>query len=432
MASRKSSDRLLSPALRLQPDRRLVTLAREGSEPAVEEIVRRYRPALVRYAASVVPADRADDVVQDSLARALPGIGFGEGDLRLRPWLFTIVRNTAFNALRDAGPPHEQLDENYDGVEQPPQAMERHEQVRSLVAGLQALPEPQREALVKREMEGRSHAEIGAEMGVSTGAARQLIFRARNALRDGIGSLVPMPLLRHLAESGDGGGGAVATATGGGAIVAKVAIAIVATGAVVTAGVAIHHAGRHPTGAANTPVSGQARKDAVPLLTGTAGESAGVAREIADRHGHHGANHPESSHRHGSRGNRHGLGVVDSNPSEPSGHSGHGGPSSDDGANQGSGPSVRGGEGSENESESGHGGHVGGASDGGGGPGPSPGSSSSGSDSESGGGGDDGVSGDASGESPSSESESDSGGSRDLGGGGGFSEATDQQSKEDG
>ena len=79
MAPRKPSDRILSPALRVQPDRRLVALAREGSEPAVEEIVRRYRPALVRYAASIVPADRADDVTSGLCS---PGRCRGSGSAR--------------------------------------------------------------------------------------------------------------------------------------------------------------------------------------------------------------------------------------------------------------------------------------------------------------------------------------------------------------
>jgi hypothetical protein len=70
MTPRKPSDRIFaSPALRVQPDRRLVTLAREDSEAAVEEIVRRYRPALVRYAALIVPPDRADDVWRFGLRR---------------------------------------------------------------------------------------------------------------------------------------------------------------------------------------------------------------------------------------------------------------------------------------------------------------------------------------------------------------------------
>lgn len=233
---------LAGPALRLQPDGRLVTLARAGCRPALEEIVRRYRPALLRYAATIVPPDRADDVVQDSLTRALPGIEARGRELHLRAWLYTIVRNTALNDLRDAGVRHERLDESYDGVEQPPQALDRLERVRALVAGLQRLPEPQREALVKREMEGMSHAQIGVDLGVSAGAARQLIFRARNALREGLGSLVPMPMLRLLVERGTA---ADAGAAGGGAVALKAAVAMLATGAAVTAGVAIRNADRH-------------------------------------------------------------------------------------------------------------------------------------------------------------------------------------------
>nr|MBA3867258.1 RNA polymerase sigma factor [Solirubrobacterales bacterium] len=221
----QSSEKVFSrPLLRLQPDRRLVALTGEGSEAASEEIVRRYRPTLVRYAGSSVGPDRAEDVVQDSLAKAIPAIGGGIEELHLRPWLYTIVRNTALNALRDAGPAHEQLDENHDGVEQPPQALERRESIRSLLAGMRELPDAQREALVKREMEGCSHDEIAAQLGVSAG----------------VGSLVPMPLLRYLFEGGGTDGGAVAAvaATGGGALAAKAAIALLATGAVVGGGLA--------------------------------------------------------------------------------------------------------------------------------------------------------------------------------------------------
>jgi RNA polymerase sigma factor (sigma-70 family) len=101
----RANERIFSgPVLRLQPDRRLVALTGEGSEAAMEEIVRRYRPALVRYARSIVGADRAEDVVQDSLAKAVPAIGAGVEELHLRPWLYRIVRNTGINALRDAGP----------------------------------------------------------------------------------------------------------------------------------------------------------------------------------------------------------------------------------------------------------------------------------------------------------------------------------------
>ena len=53
-----------------------------------------------------------------------------------------------------------------------------------------------------RELEGLSHEEIAAALGVSGGAARQAIYRARLALRDGFGLLVPLPLLRMLFDHG--------------------------------------------------------------------------------------------------------------------------------------------------------------------------------------------------------------------------------------
>jgi RNA polymerase sigma factor (sigma-70 family) len=267
MDVRKPKQRLLVPALRSQPDRRLVALARDGSEPAQEEIVRRYRAALVRYGGSIVGAAAAEDVVQEALAKGMAALGPADEELRLRPWLYAIVRNTALNHLRDAGPATEQLDENYDGVEQPPQALERRERVRSLVGGMRELPHQQREALVKRELEGRSHDEIGDELGVSSGAARQLIFRARESLRVGFGSLLPMPLLKWLAEGGGDGAASVAAGASGSALAAKTAVAVFAAGAAVTAGVAIDHAGRGRP--ATPPAPEAAVRPAVPAPGGS-------------------------------------------------------------------------------------------------------------------------------------------------------------------
>ncbi len=248
---------LVGPALRAQPDGRLITLAREGHEPALEEVVRRYRPALVRYAATVVPADRADDVVQEAITRALPGIRDGDSELHLRAWLYTIVRNTALNNLRDSGPAMDHLDENFDGVEQPPQALERREELAAVVAGVQALPQTQREALVKREMEGMSHSEIGAALGISGGAARQLIHRGRMTLRESLGALIPLPLLRQLLEGVSGP--AVAGTGAGGAIAAKAIVAVLAAGGALTAGVALQHQSHDSAKADPVVATGPAR-----------------------------------------------------------------------------------------------------------------------------------------------------------------------------
>jgi RNA polymerase sigma factor (sigma-70 family) len=204
-------------AVRWQPDSRLVKLVREDHDLAFDEIVRRYRPRLVSYAAAIVPEHQAEDVVQEALTRAHAALARSDGDMNLRPWLHTIVRNGALNSLRDE-PVHVHLDENYDGVPQPPDVAARREELAALTASMRALPEEQRQALVKRELEGRSHDEIGASLGLSPGAVRGLIYRARTTLRDGAGMLIPLPVLRALlsyASPGPDAAGAAGAAAAG-------------------------------------------------------------------------------------------------------------------------------------------------------------------------------------------------------------------------
>ena len=250
MPTPPSAAPLAGLALRCQSDSRLVRLSREGHARAFEEIVRRYREPLVSFAGAIVPADRAEDVVQEALAKSHAAMVASETDMKLKPWLYTIVRNRALNNLRDE-PTHEHLDEDLDGVPQPPEVAAQRERITALVAGVKDLPAAQRDALVQRELEGRSHREIGLALGVSPGSVRGLIFRARTALRDGAGMLVPMPVLRALLNAGPleaeaagtalGGAAVGLSASGGAGIAAKagatLAVAVLAVGS----GVAINN-----------------------------------------------------------------------------------------------------------------------------------------------------------------------------------------------
>ncbi|MGV1048971.1 MAG: RNA polymerase sigma factor, partial [Solirubrobacterales bacterium] len=192
---------ILAPALRVQPDRRLVSLVREGYELAFEEIVRRYRAPLERFAAAFV-GSRSEDVTQDAFSKALLALRGSEAEIELRPWLYRIVRNTALNDIRDSPPPTEELGETVAGGASAAVEAERREEISELTERLRALPETQRAAIVMRELEGLSHEEIAAALGVSGGAARQAIHRARTTLRDGFGLLLPLPLLRLLLDHG--------------------------------------------------------------------------------------------------------------------------------------------------------------------------------------------------------------------------------------
>jgi RNA polymerase sigma factor (sigma-70 family) len=335
-ASGLSARLVIGPALRAQSDRRLVRLVREGYESAFEEIVRRYRRPLDRFAASIV-GGRSEDVTQDAFRKALVAMRDGEGELDLRPWLYRIVRNTALNDLRDRPPAAAELAEDLvgDGRSTAVEA-EQREDMAILTTRILALPAKQRAALVMRELEGMGHEEIAAALGVSGGAARQAIARGRATVRAGFGALLPLPLVRALAGAGDGateaaiGGGAVAAgASGLGAGALKVGFATVVVAGSIGAGVASQHHGGHrpeaPQAAAAAP--GGPRDDRVgstpSLLLAKGGPRDGSTAEEIDvkaetdsnrhggrsrdgrgRRGHEGGDHGRADgHRRGRDGN---------------------------------------------------------------------------------------------------------------------------------
>ena len=265
---------LARKTLAAQSDDRLVKLLREGHEPAFDEIVGRYQASLTAFAAAFIPYHRAEDVVQASLLKAHKALLADDRTVALRAWLFTIVRNGSLNAIRDE-PQWQELDPAYDGVPQPAAVAEQNEELHALVLAICSLPDSQRRALVGRELEGEGHAELAAELGTTATAVRGLIFRARTNLRDALGAMVPLPVLRMLlsesaASAGAGAGAGVGIGLGAGGVGggAKLAVVLSAAALVVGGGVAIDHhnrdGGSNEAAAAElprtTPGSGSAAK----------------------------------------------------------------------------------------------------------------------------------------------------------------------------
>jgi RNA polymerase sigma factor (sigma-70 family) len=236
------------PVLSTQSDERLVDLVRAGSDPAFEAIVERYRRALMRYVSRLLPPERAEDVVQQSFVKAYEAMHRDAAELNLRPWLYRIAHNGALNALRDRALGHAELDERIDGVERPDQALERSAGLQALVVAVQALPERQRSAILLRELEGRSYEEIATALGVSDGAVRQLLNRARNSLRAAAAAITPMPLVTRLAagESTEPVTARIAelVGVGGSALAMKVMATALVTGAVVGGAAVVPDIGR--------------------------------------------------------------------------------------------------------------------------------------------------------------------------------------------
>ena len=259
-------------------------LVRAGNEPAFEAIVARYRRPLLRYCGGILTGGRAEDAVQQTFVKAYDAMRRDHGELKLRPWLYRIAHNTALNGLRDKSLQDQPLDPQLDGVERPDQAAERRQGVREVLAAVQALPTRQRDAIVLRELEGRSYEEIAGALGVTGGAVRQLLSRARTSLRTAATAITPVGLLMRMPfdSAGDSVSGRVAELVGGAGAAgagAKFGTAVLVTGAV-AGGVAAVPAIKdgHPPGARG-PASAQAApaRDEISTNGASPGNSSGTS-----------------------------------------------------------------------------------------------------------------------------------------------------------
>jgi RNA polymerase sigma factor (sigma-70 family) len=241
---------LSSALLRAQTDDRLVELAAAGHDRAFEAIVERYRRPLLRYLRRLLSDTLAEDVVQATFINAWSSLRTGTEVRELRPWLYRIAHNAAINSLKKVGEAMEEVPESAGGFATEPAAeLERRDEMQQALTSIAALPSRQRAALLAVAVDGRAHAEVAQELGLTDGAVRQLVHRARTTLRTAATAITPLPLLHAMvASAGDSTVGRVAevAAGAGGAGAASLSLkagaaAVLATGALVTGGPQVAH-----------------------------------------------------------------------------------------------------------------------------------------------------------------------------------------------
>jgi RNA polymerase sigma-70 factor (ECF subfamily) len=147
-------------------------------------------PRLRRYARVLSrDPDRADDLVQDTLARAWEKRRLWQAGSDLRAWLFTIMHNVFVNqralARRDAR--NVSIDANEDGsaVWQIPVRATQSDRVELAEVFLQIgrLPVEQREVLILAAVEELRYEEIAAALAIPIGTVMSRLSRARDKLR---------------------------------------------------------------------------------------------------------------------------------------------------------------------------------------------------------------------------------------------------------
>ena len=167
--------------LRARTDDQLVAAFRDGHEEAFTLIAERYRERLVAYARHMLRARgqaAAEDVVQDVLIRAYRALRADARPMALRAWLYRIAHNRCLDELRGERPTSELYDE-VATAEDPVASLGRRERLRELVGDIQSLPPQQRSALVIRELDGLSYAELAEALDTTVPAVKSLLVRAR-------------------------------------------------------------------------------------------------------------------------------------------------------------------------------------------------------------------------------------------------------------
>ena len=132
-------------------------------------------------------ADRADDLVQETLVKAWRSRdGFRDGT-NLKAWLFAILRNTYISDIRKRRREVADPDGVLAGQLSVNGSQNGHVDLQDFVTALAHLPQDQKEALLLIGAEGFSYEEVALMCGCAVGTIKSRVNRARNRLCEVMG-----------------------------------------------------------------------------------------------------------------------------------------------------------------------------------------------------------------------------------------------------
>ena len=179
-----------SPTL-VRSDAELVAAVRSGDSRAFADLYREHVESVRRVAYHLVgDSDATADAVQDTFTRALQHLDDLREPDRFRPWLLAIARHAATDQLR-ARKRVTSLDDSHDellastglGPESVAEVRELADQVQGCVAGLSKRDAA---AVTMVTQLGFSPAQVADALGVTPGAAKVIVHRARRRLRNAL------------------------------------------------------------------------------------------------------------------------------------------------------------------------------------------------------------------------------------------------------
>lgn len=179
----------------MEVDRKLVEAAQAGDRDALAELVRiTHRSVYTQALRLVGNSEDAADVTQDVYLRVVRKLDGFRHEASFTTWLSRVTTNVAMStlsrrsrriAVEGAQAPEEVPDASTD----PAERSETIALAARLDALVQALPDGQRKVLVLRDVYGLSTEEVATTMGLTAGAVKVRLFRARERLKEQLEAL---------------------------------------------------------------------------------------------------------------------------------------------------------------------------------------------------------------------------------------------------
>ncbi len=173
----------------------LVAAVRHGSDQAFEELYTRYRPRIGSYILGMVGDHaRAEDIAQEVFISALRRLRETDQAIAFKPWIYEIAKNACIDEFRRSRRLREvplESDSDDEAAAEPvalrspvstDSALECKQSLADLRGAFEGLSETHHQVLVMRELEGRSYAQIGEQLGMSRAMVESTLFRARRRL----------------------------------------------------------------------------------------------------------------------------------------------------------------------------------------------------------------------------------------------------------
>jgi RNA polymerase sigma-70 factor (ECF subfamily) len=168
--------------------RDLLERCRRGEREAFAELVERtYRQVYTLAVRLVGDRHEAEDVAQEAYLRVHRSLRTFRGDSSFGTWMYRIVANTAMTHLRKRGRFGDLADEPETVLRLADSGSSEGEvDMDHVRVALNALPDAQRVILLMKDAYGFSCREIADQMGVSEGAVKVRLHRARRRLKDSL------------------------------------------------------------------------------------------------------------------------------------------------------------------------------------------------------------------------------------------------------